>query len=410
MNLLEGRGYLVRYSPDSPFTGWISARQLDARTPLQAAPWLALQALAELTGLLPGGLALLWDLPHQSLSGMPHEVRAAFWSAVGHLPGLTLHVRDASFAEHIEGALQGWFHAPEQPRGAMGQAWRQGWIGWIPAAGPHWSLPGIGQAEGSPEFPEEVPAGSHWGELILPLGALKDLEAEDMARLLGDIQAGIERNLSLRMSAHAWPAAFPFQRRRTGWRVGILGGREYQAANGSWEEAGANLQAFVATLSRLLKCPVQLGTCHDLGAASLLGHQAMREGLPWRYSLPIPPASPTFTPGLGSDPREASPLESRAAFPVALSGLLAHPPVALLRLPNLPQEAAVEAFLQGLQPIPALRWIPPEIPPPGPFSQERPWAAATAFVPLADVTQALQPGLFDGLDGLEEDARQAGSQ
>ena len=295
----------MRFSPDSPFTGWITARQLDARTPVHAAPWLALQTLSELARLLPGGLALLWDLPHQSLSGMPHEIRAAFWSAVGHLPGLTLHIRDEAFAEHIEGPIHAWFHSPQPPRGSMGLAWRQGWIGWIPETSKAWSLPGIGKAEGLPELPEEVPPGSHWGELILPLGALKEVKAEDVAPLLGDIQAGIERNLSQRMTAHAWPSAFPFQRRRTGWRIAVLGGHEYQAASGSWEEAQERLRGFMEAMAGILKCPVQLGSSHDPEAASLLGHQAMREGHPWRYSLAIPPASPTFTPGLAADPREA---------------------------------------------------------------------------------------------------------
>jgi hypothetical protein len=124
----------------------------------------------------------------------------------------------------------------------------------------------------------------------------------------------------------------------------------------------------------------------------------MREGHPWRYSLPIPPASPTFTPGLGADPRETAPLEFRAAYPNALVPLLTHPPVALLRVPSIPQESAVMAFLQGLDPVPAIRWIPPEVPPPGPFSQERPWSPSSAFVPLPDVTQALQPSLFEAFD------------
>ena len=64
----------------------------------------------------------------------------------------------------------------------------------------------------------------------------------------------------------------------------------------------------------------------------------------------------------------------------------------------------MEVFLRGLEPVPAIRWIPPEVPPPGPFSQERPWAAASAFVPLADVTQALQPRLFEELDAPEGNA------
>ena len=124
----------------------------------------------------------------------------------------------------------------------------------------------------------------------------------------------------------------------------------------------------------------------------------MRDGHSWRYSLAIPPASPTFTPGIASDPREPAPLESRVLFPEALAPLFSHPPVALLRLPNIPQEAPVAAFLRGVDPVPAIRWLPPEMPPPGPFSQERPWAPSSAFAPLADVTQALQPGLFDALE------------
>lgn len=401
MKVIEGRGHLIRFCEDSPFMGWITARQLEAHFPIQSAPWMTLQALADMVRLMPGGLAVLWDLPHPSLAHLPYDVRAGFWGALGHLPGLTLHTRDESFAEYLEGPIQGWFHGPRPPAGAMGQAWRKGWIGWVPERGSAWSLPGIGAAEGPPEAPEEIPVGSHWGELILPLGALREVKAEEVVPQLGDIQAGIERNLSLRMSAHAWPTAYPFQRRRTGWRIACLGGREYQLASGLWDEAAERLGTFVAEASRILKCPVHLGSCHDPGAASLLGHQAMRDGHSWRYSLAIPPASPTFTPGIAADPREPAPLESRVLFPEALAPLFSHPPVALLRLPNIPQEAPVAAFLRGVDPVPAIRWLPPEMPPPGPFSQERPWAPSSAFVPLADVTQALQPGLFDALETSE---------
>jgi hypothetical protein len=395
MRVIEGRGFLLRFSPDSPYSGWITARQLDQRAPIQAAPWLALQALSELARLLPGGLALLWDLPQPSLSGLPHTVRAAFWSALGHLPGLTLHLRDEAFAEHLEGPLYGWFHSAQPPAGPMGLIWRQGWLGWMPEQDSAWSMPGLGRTE---DPSGETGAGCQWGEVILPLGALGEVAASELTPLLEDVQASIEKNFSLRMSMHAWPTTLPFQRRRTGWRLAVLGGREYILASGTWEAAAGKLARFVSELSDRLKSPVQLGSCHDPEAASLLGHQAMREGHPWRYSLPIPPASPTFTPGLGSDPRDAAPLESRAAYPGALEPLLAHPPVAFLRLPSLPQEAAVMAFVQGLHPVPAIRWIPPEVPPPGPFSQERPWPPSSAFVPLADVTQALQPSLFEDFD------------
>lgn len=398
MRVHEGRGFLLRSGLDTPFAGWVTARQLDALAPIQAAPWMALRTISELCRLLPGGLELLWDIPHRSLSNLPHDVRAAFWSALGHLPGLTLHVREESFAEHLDGPVHGWFHGPQPPVGPMGQAWRQGWIGWVPELTQAWSLPGTGRAEGAPESPEEVTPGCHWGEVILPLGALSEVSAEEITPVMSEAQARMERDLSLRMSAHAWPAALPFIRRRTGWRLAILGGREYQAANGVWGDAASRLQTLAREVAAALKCPVQVGTCHDMETGSLLGHQAMREGLPWRYSLPIPPASPTFTPGLGADPREPSPLELRAVNPEPLIPLLSHPPVALLRVPNLPQEAAVAAFLRGLGPVPAIRWIPPDVPPPGPFSQERPWAASGAFAPLADVTQAVQPSLFEELE------------
>ena len=395
MSVVEGRGFLLRSGSDAPYSGWITARWLDASVPIQAAPWMVIQTLSELAQLLPGGLSFLWDLPDQSLSSLPHEVRAAFWSALGHLPGLTLHVREESFAEHIESPLHGWFHAPRAPKGAMGHAWRQGWIGWMPEMDSAWSLPSIGKVAGLPESTDEIPPGCHWGEVILPLGALGEIDVEHVTAVIEDVQAGLEKNLSLRMSAQAWPTVFPFQRRRTGWRLAILGGREYQSANGNWETAAEQLRVFADNLSGKLKCPIQIGPSHDHDAASLLGHQAMREGFPWRYSLPIPPASPTFTPGLGADPREAAPLESRAAFPDPLAPLLAHPPIAFLRVPSLPQDAAVDGFLQRLNQVPAIRWIPPGVPPPGPFTQERIWAASGAFVPLIDTSRTVQPSLFD---------------
>ena len=82
--------------------------------------------------------------------------------------------------------------------------------------------------------------------------------------------------------------------------------------------------------------------------------------------------------------------------PTPLAPLLADPPIAFQRVPTPPQEAAGATFLSGLaHPLPAVRWLPPEAPLPGPFQAERPWAAASAFTPLLDVTQALQPSLFE---------------
>ncbi len=398
MRELEGRGYLLKCGSDTPYAGWITARQLEFYAPIEAEPWIALRALSELVRVLPGGLALLWDLPLGVLGGLPHETRAAFWSVLGHLPGLTLHVRDEALTDYLDGAVHGWFHCSQPPAGTLGQAWRRGWVGWVPEGDASWSIPGFGRAKGAPETPEDAYSGCIWGEVILPFGALDDLDVDGLLLQMSDAQARMEKNLSLRMGAHAWPAVFPFHRRETGWRIAILGGREYQLANGSWEAAATRLQFLSGTLSERLRCPVLVGTCHDGGVASFLGHQAMREGLPWRYSLPIPPVSPTFTPGVGADPRDPAPLEARAAFPEAIVPALSHPPVALLRLPNLPQESAVTTFLGGLRHVPAILWIPMETPPPGPFSDERPWAPASAFAPLTDPASATQVALFDTME------------
>ena len=82
-----------------------------------------------------------------------------------------------------------------------------------------------------------------------------------------------------------------------------------------------------------------------------------------------------------------------------MARVLGERPAVLLRVPGVPAEGAVAAFLGGLEQAPALRWLPPELPPPGPFLPDRPWAPAKAFPALADTTQMLQPTLFDDLDG-----------
>jgi len=123
----------------------------------------------------------------------------------------------------------------------------------------------------------------------------------------------------------------------------------------------------------------------------------MNEGLPWRSALPMPPAPPSFTPGLGADPRDPVPLEARCAFPRPLAEILG-PPSVRLRVPAVPLEGAVAAFLSGIQPPPGVRWFPPDVELPGPFMAERPWAPCAAYPAPADTTQALQPRLFDDLD------------
>jgi hypothetical protein len=230
------------------------------------------------------------------------------------------------------------------------------------------------------------------------MGALSEVGVEEVVTLMGDAQARLEWNFSLRLSARAWPDAFPFRRRKAGWRVALLGGREFELGSGAWEAVANHLSGLLEGLRETLRCPVWAGSCHDFELAARLGHQAMREGLSWRATLPIPPSAPLFSPGFGMDPRDPSSLEGRARVPAAFAGILAHPTVAWLRVPNPPQEDAVTAFLRGLGVAPAIRWIPPEVAPPGPFSSERPWPPASAFPPLVDVTQALQPGLFDDLE------------
>jgi hypothetical protein len=399
MRIHEGRGFLLRTGQDGPFAGWLPLRRLDASVSFREAPWMALQALATAVRAFPGGLALLWDAPLDWLDGLPPDLRRAFFLALAQMPGLELHFKEAGFSAWLGAPIPGWYHSAEAPAGDMGHAWRQGWVGWIPEGrNGGWALPGVGEAAQDGPEDDGALAGSLWGELVLPVGALSEVGAEEVAGLMADAQARLEWDFSLRLAARAWPEVFPFQRRRAGWRVALVGGREHELGSGSWEEAGSRMATLLEDLRGALRCPVWAGTCDDFAIAARLGHQAMREGLPWRASLPIPPQAPVFSPGLGCDPREPAPLEGRARFPLPFKGLLAHPPVAWLRVPTPPLEVAVSAFLRGLPEIPAIRWIPPEVPPSGPFSSERPWPAAAAFPPLMDVTQALQPGLFDDLE------------
>jgi hypothetical protein len=391
--MVEGRGFLVCTAADTPWSGWLGLRALDLKMSLRTAPWLALGALAEVCEALPGGLALLWDAPSTWLMEQPAEHRSAFLGLLARLPGLSLHVQDGDMFQDLDGPLRVWLHTPEPPVGQLGHAWRQGWLGWVPQEGAQWRIPGFGDTD-SPDG--EAESGALWGEVILPVGALAHLDPEELVRVLAEAQGRMERTLSQRLGVGAWPSAFPFHRRRTGWRIAILGGREYTSSSGTWEDAARHLNTILDVLGSQLLCPLHVGVSDSIQAASLLGHQAMREGLPWRNSLPLPPASPLFSTGLGADPREASPLELRAFVPAVLDSVLTHPPAAMLRIPSIPTEAAVGAFVRGLASIPAIRWLPISLVPPGPFSSERPWAQSSAYPPVADVTSALQPSLFEG--------------
>jgi len=406
MRVHEGKGFLLRTGEDAPFAGWMGARQLDAGVSIFSAPWEVLRNLSDLSRLMPGGLALLWNAPAAWIAELAPDVRAGFLKGLGHLPGLTLHVRDEAFGALLQEPSAVWHHGPVPPSGALGLAWRQGWLGWVPDSGASWSLPELGVASGGPSAgpvgaesgPDDVAPGYLWGEVVLPLGALEHLDPAELAAVLAEHQGRVEQGLSQRIGADAWPAAFPFQRRRTGWRVAFLGGREFQLAGGSWERAAALAGGLAQHLGLALRCPIHLAASGDLSAATALGQQAMWEGLPWRNALPLPPASPAFTPGLGANPREPSPLESRAAFPGPMAQVLGELPAVQLRVPGVPMEGAVAVFLGGLGHVPAIQWLPPDLPPPGPFLPGRPWTPAKAYPRLADTTQVLQPSLFDDFE------------
>lgn len=403
MRLTEGKGYFIRCGTDTPFAGWTGTRVLECVAPTPPlSPWMALRALNEMTALLPGGLALLWDAEPSWLHALGGDSRTGFFEALSTLVGLSLHMRENAVAHFSSGIFRGWMHGPEAPTGPAGDLWRQGALGWVPDSGKAWSLPDFGHVPHGDtallSASDEVVPGFLWGELLLPLGALGALDVDTIATDLEATQLELERAFSHRMSEGGWPPTLPFQRKRCGWRVGILGGSEFQSASGSWNMATDGLQNLVMILESRLKSSVQLGPSNDSEVANLLGLQAMREGHPWRNSLALPPAPPSFTVGLGADARIPSPLEARATFPVEFKDLLQHPPVALLRVPAIPSEGAVNALLARLTTIPALRWLPPEISLPGPFTPEQPWAPAAEFPFPSDPRAGVQQGLFEEMN------------
>lgn len=396
---MEGKGYFIRCATDTPFRGWTGTRVLECVAPTPPlSPWMALRSLHEMASLLPGGLALAWDTEPSWLAALGNDSRTGFFEAMSTLPGLSLHVREGAAEYFSNGTFRGWIHAPSMPTGVVGELWRQGAFGWVPDQGKAWSLPEFGQVpHGDTALlgaSDEVVPGFLWGELLVPIGALQSLDLDNIAESLESLQLELERALSLRMAEGGWPSALPFQRKRCGWRMGILGGSEFQGASGAWEGVAEWLGNVVRVLETRLKASIQLGPCQDADVARLLGLQAMREGFPWRNSLALPPAPPSFTPGLGADARIPSPLESRAAFPAPLQNLLQHPPTALLRVPAVPSTGAAEALVARLASVPALRWLPPEMPLPGPFCPEQPWAPAADFPFPSDPGAGVQQGLF----------------
>jgi hypothetical protein len=398
---VEVRGFLIRCGEDAPWAGTLGSRALDGLSPSRAGePWMALRQLAELSRLLPGGLHLVWQEPPSWYAALEPDAARGFWEAVGALPNLRVHVAEVPDALRLA-SFAPWLHAEAAPAEAEGEAWRAGALGFVPKSGRGWRLPGFGRLgeAGSGVLHGDDPAPAFlWGEIAVPLPALAYLDADLLAAALTDQQSALERGLAHRLGLHAWPTAFPFQRRRSQWRLAVLGGAEHLLSGGTWAEAADRLAALAEALGARLKAPLQLGACDAPEVALALGRQAMGEGLPWRSALPLPPASPSFTPGLAADPRRPSPLESRAFLPRELADRLDAPPESRLRVPAPPSAAAVESLLAALPACPALRWMPPGIPEPGPFTAEHAWAPAADFPYPADPAAGVQLSLFEDLE------------
>ncbi len=392
--MVEGRGFLIRHAPDGPWAGWVGSRFLEeGLASKHAAPGRALHRLMGALAPCPGGFALVWDHAPSWMAALHTEERGGWWEALSAIPGLTLHVRPEAAEGIPGGAFRAWLHQPEVPRGPVGEAWRSGFLGWVPGSGTEWSLPGLARLR--PGRGEEAGAGWIWGEAVVPLGALQGLlDSGDLGRALGDLQGRLEQAMALRLNAGAWPE-LPFLRRSVGWRLALCGGAEFQRASGDFEKAATQVAELKARLTQHLRAPIHLGAGEDLAACAVLGQQAMREGLPWRSSLPLPPTPSSFTPGLSGDPRTVQPLTTRAALPGPLATLLDHAPTALLRVPAVPSEGAVAHLLKSTAPGLALRFLTPDLIPPGPFDPDHPWPAAAEFPPPLDPKAGVQQTLFD---------------
>lgn len=395
MTTLEGRGFLLHAAPDGPWAGWAGSRFLEeGLASVHAAPGRALARLMGLAARLPGGFGLVWDHPPAWMPALPLEARQGWWEAISATPGLSLHLTPEAALELPGGAFRAWVHAPGPPEGAAGEAWRQGTLGWVPRPGGQWQLPDLGCTGPG----DEVPPGWLWGEAVVPLGALAALASgEALAAAMTEAQGAAERGLAQRLAAGAW-TDLPFTRRTAGWRLALVGGAEFQRSGGSWSAAFGQLRALRAALEERLRAPVHLGACADPAPGLALGRQALREGHPWRASLPLPPQQGAFTPGLTADPRDPSPLEARALPPAGWEEALTLPPAVLLRVPALPPQAGAGQLLAQGRALPAVRWLPPELPPPPPFDPERSWAPAPDYPFPADPAHGVQRGLFDGSD------------
>jgi len=393
MIIREGQGFVIQTAQDSPWAGWFSVQELDWLNLIRTNSSMFLRCLGEIMAVLPGGVSLLWDLAETSHSNSS-ALLTTLENILLHLPGISIHTKKPLRYDPLEVPLNAWFHSPEVPDGDLSVAWRKGMIGWVPQLRNGWSLPGIGHASTDQK---DCTAGMLWGEITIPALAIHHLEIENLKSAIEDTQAHIERVLSHRINAGAWPQSIPFHRRKTTWRLSLTGGWEFQLSGQSWEALASDLSSLQTSLSNYLKCRIHIGINHNARIAGILGEQAMRLGLPWRSSISMPPAPLSFTPGIAADPRKISPLEARASVPKSIAPLLSDPPVALLRVPSVPSMKGIDTFMRGMEVQPAIRWIPPDMPPPGPFHADIDWDAAETFPAIAD-GKAIHPNLFDGLN------------
>jgi hypothetical protein len=386
----EGHGFVIQAAQDTPWAGWFSLRKLDWMNLIQICPSLFLRQLGEMMAVLPGGISILWDLPE-----MPRQKNTALIavleSALQHLPGVDLHIKAPLFYKPLEVPLNVWFHSSEIPDGNLADSWRNGLIGWVPQTHNAWSLPGIGSV--SPDQDDCV-GEMLWGEVTIPAPAVSHLELESLKLALEDTQAHIERSMSHRSNAGSWPQSITFQRRQVAWRLALTGGWEFQLSGQSWEKLASDISSLQSNLSSMLRCNIHLGVNHDAIIAGLLAEQAMKYGSPWRNSLSPPPAPVSFTPGIAADPRKKSPLEARASFSKTMSSILSSPPVAFLRVPTVPSMEGIRIFMQNLEALPTVRWLPPNMPPLGSFHSDIHWDPAESFPGIED-GKAKQATLFD---------------
>jgi len=389
--ITEGCGFVIQAAEDTPWAAWFSLNKLDWANQLKTSPSLFYRQLGEMMAVSPGGASILWDAQEPCCSG-ESNLFLVIEDALANLPGLSLHTKKPLASEQIEAPLNVWFHSSEMPSGPLAASWCKGLVGWIPQLRPGWSLPGFGYVP--PDEEQECVGCMTWGEVAVPAPAISNLEIDALVLAMEDVQARIEKAMSLRANAGAWPQSIPFQRRQTSWRITLTGGWEYQISGGSWDTMAEKITELKNSLGQKLKCSIQIGVNSDALIAGTLAGQAMKFGHPWRSTLNLHTAVASFTPGIAADTRKKSPLEARAFLPAALATLLSDPPVASLRVPSVPSVESAGNFLRGLEALPAIRWLPPSMPPPGPFHSDIPWDPAEAFPPIWD-GKARQEKLFE---------------